>query len=135
MANPVWCLSGYVCHCYQSRKDGWSLPILLSPLPESTPQYSLHNAVFLWTPQFAVKVRTYNMLNYMHFIPSLVYPNDKKPAEYISTIWNPPARSKTDGFEDYFHLLLHSPSMDTSAHTPRISKITCLPFITVPPQL
>ena len=38
------------------------------------------------------------MLTYRYFIPSLVYSNDKKPAEYISTIWNPKRVSPPNGF-------------------------------------
>lgn len=43
-------------------------------------------------------MRTHKMLTCKHFIPSLVYPNDKKPAEYISTIWNPKGVSPPNGF-------------------------------------
>lgn len=43
-------------------------------------------------------MRTHKMLTCKHFIPSLVYLNDKKPAEYISTIWNPKGISPPNGF-------------------------------------
>lgn len=43
-------------------------------------------------------MRTHKMLTCKHFIPLLVYLNDKKPAEYISTIWNPKGVSLPNGF-------------------------------------
>jgi hypothetical protein len=69
MANPVWHLSGYVCHCYQSRRVGQTLPTQLSPLPRSTPLCGLHNSVFLWIYRPNIYIRICDMLNLQTLYP------------------------------------------------------------------
>ena len=49
LAKPVWSQSISVCQCYHSSQDGQSQHILLSHLPDVTPQYAMHLMAFLWS--------------------------------------------------------------------------------------
>ncbi len=52
LAKSFWHQSISVCQCYHSSQDGQSQHILLSLLPEDTPQYALHLMAFLWSTVF-----------------------------------------------------------------------------------
>ena len=76
-------------------------------------------------------MRTHKMLTCKHFIPSLVYLNDKKPAEYISTIWNPKGDPSPNGFmleftEISFHeLFIYRKTLCIALITHLLFKKTC----------